>query len=477
MSRFPNSAAGKILLLVCLAVLARPVVASQKKNPDRPVLPYGYLDVDPVAAAAYDTKGEPVARVMSSLDMMNRKGWETIEKYYPALGIPPEHETPVDPRDPGNHRFFAQLVSEDPGRSPTPLIMMICSLKPSEVSGPLKSLREELIEATVVPDYLAWKLDDLRKSTDALTQTRTNMTGVKYRSPKYDLSYIQSVQLFAMTVALLRKETKYKEWEQSVNKKGYHDLDLPNLDDFTSRLMHQLPRTIADGEKARFFLYRPGYFQQPVAKGEFEERADVVSITRKGSTFTLEQFPVYLTTDQKSWNPAWIEPRDEVKDTTLMARKFEYGWTRFDGPYLWYLRDQYVGRVMYRCEVRFSADGIVLEGERFVAARGEIMKVSRDPNYDPRNMRAFEPGVDAKMDPLQLDWLELAGTELLRTRPSHVQEMFYRVGQRELLNLQTGPNAFTSALYPPQAVPSALGSAQTKAITTQVTDTPTSGKQ
>ena len=238
-------------------------------------------------------------------------------------------------------------------------------------------------------------------------------------------------------------------------------------------MMYQLPRPIADHSTARLFLYRPGYYQQPVAKQEFHERADVVSIARQGNTFTIDEFPVYLTTDQKSWNPSWIEPRDEIKDTTLMARKFEYDWTRFDGPYLWYRRDQLNGRVMYNCIVRFSRDTVVLEGERFIAARGEIMKVARDPNYDPQKMRPFVPGVDARMEPLQLEWLDFDHSELLRVRPSHFQEMFYQVGARELLNLQTGPNAFTSALYPPQggAAPSPAG-----ASTTQLAETPPSGK-
>jgi hypothetical protein len=463
MIRAPKSAAASLTLLLCLALLPQPAPAKQNKASERPILPYGFLDVDPVAAAAYDTKGEPVARAMSSLDMMNRKGWETIEKYFPKLGILSDHEIPVDSGDTSNHRFFAALATEDPGRSPTPLVMMICSLKADEVSGPLKKLRDELMEAMNVPDYLAWKLDDLRKGTEALTDPRTSSTGVKYRGPKYKLSYLQSVQLFSMTLALLRKETKWKEWEQSVKAKGYHDLDLPNMEDFTSRLVHQLPRPIAEGETVRLFLYRPGYYQQPITKGEFEERADVVSITRQGSIFQVEQFPVYLTTDQKTWNPSWIEPKDEMKDTTLMARKFEYDWTRFDGPYVWYLKDQLNGRVVYRCAARFSRDGLVLEGERFVSARGEIMKVVRDPNYDPQKMRRFVPGVDAHIDPLQSDWLEFDGIISLRSRPSHLQEMFYQVGGRELLNLQTGPNSFTSALYPPPIAPgqSAAGASST----------------
>ena len=215
-----RSAASSLVLVLCLATLPHLGFAAQKKNSDRPILPYGYLDVDPVAAQAYDTKGEPVSRAVSALDVMNRKGWETIDKYFPTLGLPSEHEKPVDPNDPANHRFFAQLVSEDPSRSPTPLIVMIVSLNPAEISGPLKSLRDELMEATTVPDYLAWKLEDLRKATDALTQQQTSLTGVKYRAPKYKLSYLQSVQLFAMTVALLRKETKWKEWEQSSTRRA-----------------------------------------------------------------------------------------------------------------------------------------------------------------------------------------------------------------------------------------------------------------
>jgi hypothetical protein len=49
---------------------------------------------------------------------------------------------------------------------------------------------------------------------------------------------------------------------------------------------------------------------------------------------------VYLTADQKEWDPSWIELADLVSDTSLVARKFEHDWTRLDGPYLWFRPDQ-----------------------------------------------------------------------------------------------------------------------------------------
>jgi hypothetical protein len=432
---------------------------NQPKTTDRPMVPYGFVKLDPISAGVYDSKGEPAARAITALDMMYRKGWESITKYFPGLGTPTEKEAPADPRDPENHRFIAQLVSEDTGRSPTPIIMMICSLKSTDVAGPLKGLHDELIDAIAVPDYSSWSLEQLRVATDALTQPRTNNRGVKYRAPKPKLSYKESVQLYAMTVSLLRKETKWKEWDDQMTRQGYANLGPPDLEDFTNRLANQLPTPIENGGSAALFLYHPDYPQQPLEKGEFEERADVVRIARKDSTFTVEQLPVYLTVDQKTWNPAWILPKDELNDTTLMARKYEYAWTRFDGPYLWYRRDQLNAKVTYQSTVRFSREGVAIEAERFVAARGEVVRVARDPHYDPRNMRPFDNARDARIELWAVEWPNVDGLALLRTRPSHIEEAVYHVGARKFLVYQTGPNAFTSSLYPPKVEALAIGSA------------------
>lgn len=94
------------------------------------------------AELAYNSKAEPVAMIVAAEDMMYRKGWETIEKHFPWLGYPSDALKQVNPRDPSDHRFLAQFVTEDPGRSPIPLISIICSLDARQVAGPLRSLRE-----------------------------------------------------------------------------------------------------------------------------------------------------------------------------------------------------------------------------------------------------------------------------------------------------------------------------------------------
>ena len=447
MIRAPNSAVLVLTAAASFAALLVIAASADQKSSDRPALPYGFIKLDPVATEAYDSKAEPVARVVTALDLTYRRGWETIEKYFPELGIPAEREIPINPSDASDHRFAAQLATEDPGRSPTALVMMICSLDPSAVSGKLKSLRDELVDATNLPDYSMWTLHDLRHATDALTQERTNFAGVKYRAPRAGLSYKQAMQLYAMTVALIRNDTKWKEWEQAMNRQGYSNLDLPDMQDFSNRL----PLRLEDGKDAALLLYRPGYLSQPLQKGEFEERADVVFIARKANTFTVEQFPVYLTADQAEWNPAWILPKDEIKDTTLVARKFEYDWTRFDGPFLWYQRDQFNARVVYRCTARFSGEGIFIEAERFVSPRGEVKKVIRNRTYDPRSIRPFDPATDSRMDPLGVDWPDIdSSTASLSKRPSRIEDAFYYVGHRQFLVYQSGPNSFSSSLYPPQ---------------------------
>ncbi len=144
----------------------------------------------------------------------------------------------------------------------------------------------------------------------------------------------------------------------------------------------------------------------PLTKDEFEERADVVVMKRKGNEFEVEQFPVYLTANQKEWNPAWIEPRDEVVDSTLAARKFEHDWTRLDGAYVRFRFDQLNGKVIYRARLRFRPDEIVIEGQRDIESRGGVKRVDRPRDYDPNQMAAFSPGVDLPAqpyDPLTVD--------------------------------------------------------------------------
>ncbi len=120
----------------------------------------------------------------------------------------------------------------------------------------------------------------------------------------------------------------------------------------------------------------------------------MVTIKGHGTTYEVEQFPVYLTNDQKKWNPSWIEPKDEIKDTTLIARKWEWDWTRFDGPYLWFQPDQLNGEVLYRAVVKFQQDQIVIEAERHIERRRAVKKAERPHDYDPAKMTPFMPGVD-----------------------------------------------------------------------------------
>jgi hypothetical protein len=116
---------------------------------------------------------------------------------------------------------------------------------------------------------------------------------------------------------------------------------------------------------------------------------------RNGTTFEVEQFPVYLTVDQKEWNPSWIEQSDVVSDSTLVARKYEHDWARLDGPYLWPRPDQLNGEVVYRATVKFQAGEIVIEAERTIERRRAVKRADRPADYDPAKMTAFNPNVDA----------------------------------------------------------------------------------
>ena len=271
-----------------------------------------------------------------------------------------------------------------------PLLCMVWSLDESEVSGALEKLRRELATAMQLDNYSTWQLDALRKAADELTQPATSAQGVKYRAPKKNLSFRQALQLYAMTIALVKMETKWN---------GKTDNPPPDMADFTNRLKRQLPLKIPDGGMAALLLYRAMDNDAPLTKVEIEERADVVVMKKQGLRFEVQQFPVYLTADQKEWNPSWIEPRDEAKDTTLMARKYEHDWTRFDGPFLWYRPDQLNGEVVYRATVTVHPSEVVIEAERTILSRGAVKRVERPPDYDPSKMTAFTPGTDTPATP------------------------------------------------------------------------------
>src|ERR1035437_6238460 len=379
------------LVLSLLPGMAWGVPGQKKQNPDRPKLPYSMLGLHREDVDAYDSKAEPVARVTEALLRVNQTGWDLIHKYFPTLGRSSVGaEKKAHPEDPADRQFFASYANEDPSLSPMPLLCMIWSLPEPQLSGPLKKLHDELLPAMALEDHSTWKLDELRKAVDKWTVPATTAKGVKYRTPKTQLSFRQALQLYGMTLALIRMETKWADRADSPP---------PDMVDFTNRLKHQLPLQIPDGETATLFLYLPAGIGQPIAKGEKEERADVVVMKRNGATFEVEQFPVYLTADQKDWDPSWIELADEINDTSLVARKYEHDWTRLDGPFLWFRPDQLNGEDVYRATVKFQAGEIVIEAERNIEHRGAVKRADRPSDYDPGKMTAFTPGVDTPAMP------------------------------------------------------------------------------
>lgn len=347
---------------------------------------------------AYDSKAEPVADATAALVAMNRTGWELIRKFYPALGTDSDGaEKPVSPTDPTDSHFLARWANEDATFSPIPLLSAIASLPPAQLPGRLLALHEQAVQALTAENGSQGTLDKLRQEVDSMTTPAKTAQGVKYRTPKTHLSFAQAVRLYALTTALLRAETKWADKADSPP---------PDMVDFSNRLSHQLPRGIGDGAMVGFFLYRPGVVNHPLSKEEFEERADVVLVSRIGNSFQVEQFPVYLTADQKEWNPGWIEARDEVFDTTLLARKFEHDWTRLDGPYLWYLPYQFNGGMVYRATIKVPGNEIVIEAEREIESRGTVKRGLRPRDYDPLQMTPFVPGRDIvaqAADPLTVE--------------------------------------------------------------------------
>ena len=445
----------RVLVAVLLAICASssPVVADDQKagKPHRPELPWGVTGLNPIQTGAYDSKAQAPAEALGALNEMTLRGWDVIWKYYPQLGIKPEEGTAsVNPRDPADRRFYAVFSNEDPGRSPIPLISMICSLEPRYVTGRLKALREELLAGIKVDDYASWSVDRLRQRVRELTQETSTTKGVKYRAPKKPLTFNETVRLYAMTVELIARDDKWAKWQGEVKQLGYSVPTMPDFQDFSKRLSHQLPTVIPPGGTRGFLLYRAGWdIVQPVTKQEYEERMDVVLATRNGTTFHVEQFPVYLTNDQAAWNPAWIEPRDEVKDTTILGRKFEQQWTRFDGPYLWPKRDQLNGEANYRATVQFKKDAIIIEGERYVPRRGAVVKTARDLNYDPMNMKRFAGGDELPPEALLADLPELPeAADMWRMASRNIDSAVYAQGNRQLLWYKTGEGAWSSAIIP-----------------------------
>ncbi len=415
----------------------------------RPQVPWGSTSLSPLQIGVYDSKAEPAAEMRQALNAMTVNGWQVIRKYYPQLGESSENGGgSVNPRDPVDSRFYAAFANEDPGRNSVPLISMICSLEGSEVTGRLKSLRAELLDAIRVEDYSHWSEGRLLESVRQLTSEQTTTKGVKYRAAKQRLTFRESVQLYAMSLALLEKDTKWKKWQAEGESLGFSVPTPPEMHDFANRLKHQMPLIIPPGATRGFLLYRAGWdIAQPVAKVEYEERADVVLVKRKGMTFEVEQFPVYFTNDQNTWNPGWIEPRDDWKDTTLLGRKVEFQWTRFDGPYLWYKSDQLNGDVTYRATVKFEEDQIVIKAERFMELRGGVVRTWRDPRYDPENMKRVAAGGELAVDSFVVDPPEWDFHSMWRLADRNTDDFCYREGRRELFWYSTGENSWSSSVF------------------------------
>ncbi len=349
----------RVLLILTLSSCVQGLAwaaSDTSTKPKRPQIPWGVTGLNSIQIGAYDSKAQPTAEVLQARTEMDLKGWEVIRKYYPQLGVITEGRgTSINPRDPHDERFYAVFATEDPGRSPIPLISMICSLENNDATGKLKALRAELLDAVRTEDYSTWSLERLKQTVRAMTQELTTAKGTKYRAPKKTLTFQETVQLYEMTVVLIDRDPKWENWQEQVKKLGYAAPPLPDMHDFSRRLTHQTPILIPPGATRAFLLYRPGWdISQPVTKEEYEERADVVLVKRTGTMFRVEQFPIYLTNDQQAWNPDWIQPQDEIHDTTLMARKFYEQWTRFDGPYLWFKKDQLTGEDTYHATVNVS---------------------------------------------------------------------------------------------------------------------------
>jgi hypothetical protein len=371
-----------------------------------------------------------------------------MRKYYPRLGTLTESApTRVNPSNDNDNRFYATLATEDAGNSPIPLISMICSLDASTATGRLAHLRSELLPATQLPDYSTWDAERLRHTFEALTTEQTTVKGVRYRAPKNTLSFQQSVELYAILVTLLGKNDKWQEWRDGT-RKASAVTPPPDLQDFSKRLAHELPIDIPPGATRAFLLYLPGWdLAQPVRKGEFEERMDVVRVQRKGAVFHLEEFQMFLTNDQREWNPEWIEAGAEVHDNSLSARKFAGSWTRIDGPYMWFKPDQFTGAITYRSTVRFEKGEIIIEGERFVRHRGDVVRTIRDPEYDPLKVERFAAGVRLPDLPMLVEGPELEGwTNLRRMIDSNYRDTFYRTDSRELFWYKTQDGSWGSSL-------------------------------
>src|SRR3974390_450083 len=225
----PARVLAAVLLAVCAATST--VVANDQKagKPHRPELPLGVTGLNPIQTGAYDSKAQAPAEALGALNELTLRGWEVIWRYYPQLGIKPEEGAArVNPSDPADRRFYAVFSNEDPGRSPIPLISIICSLEPPDVSGRLKALRDELLAGIKLDDYATWRVDRLRLGVRELTQETSTPKGVKYRTPKKPLTFNEAVRLYAMTVELIARDDKGGKGQGGAKKMGYERPTVPD---------------------------------------------------------------------------------------------------------------------------------------------------------------------------------------------------------------------------------------------------------
>jgi hypothetical protein len=140
-----------------------------------------------------------------------------------------------------------------------------------------------------------------------------------------------------------------------------------------------------------------------------------------------------------------------------MARKYEYDWTRFDGPYLWYQRDQLNGSLAYKATVSFPQGSVVIEAERFVSRRGGVVRARRDPKYDPGKMTSLALGATPPADLLSVELLDLEPVQpMAASHHKMLEYVFYRSEGREFLTYQTSATSSSSFLYPPPEVMAAV---------------------
>jgi hypothetical protein len=438
---FWQKAACAIAVLTMLALAAD--AAAQSGGSSRPARLSQPRHIRAADIEAYDSKAEPVANVTSALVVMNLSGWQLLHKYLPRLNGGGEPENGKARRTLFDGRFEADHASEDALNSPVPLLSVVASLPDDELSGHLKALHRAVVEAIGEVNYSAWTTPRLRAAVDSLTSTAKTAKGVRYSRAKGNLSLKRSIQLYAMTVELLDREP---------DSRGNTIPSAPDMADFARRLRHQIPRPVDDQKTVGFFLYRPGLAAHPVSKDSFEERADVVLLSRNHATFHVQQFPVYLTAEQKHWSPNWIEPDDEINDRTLSARKAQQAWTRLDGPYLWYRDDQLNGAIVYTADITVLRDGISIQGDRNIEIRGAVRRAVRPADYDPLHMSPFVSGNETAqaentllLNPPELeDQIQALGALARHYDLSFPAHSAYGTRAGEMLDEASGSNAPSS---------------------------------